>query len=47
MFAKSLQMVLVEGALKRLDMLRTMPELKNKLWENVNALQGGLKKARI
>tara|TARA_R110000850_G_scaffold80862_1_gene173579 strand:- start:127784 stop:129043 length:1260 start_codon:yes stop_codon:yes gene_type:complete len=44
MFAKSLQMVLVEGALKRLDMLRTMPELKNKLWENVNALQGGLKK---
>ncbi|OAD92575.1 8-amino-7-oxononanoate synthase [Aequorivita soesokkakensis] len=44
MFAKSLQMVLVEGALKRLDMLRTMPELKEKLWENVNALQGGLKK---
>ncbi len=43
MFAKSLQMVLVEGALKRLDMLRTMPELKEKLWENVNALQGGLK----
>lgn len=43
MFAKSLQMVLVEGALKRLDMLRTMPELKQKLWENVNALQGGLK----
>ncbi len=44
MFAKSLQMVLVEGALKRLDMLRTMPEIKEKLWENVNALQGGLKK---
>jgi glycine C-acetyltransferase len=43
MFAKSLQMVLVEGALKRLDMLRNMPELKEKLWENVNALQGGLK----
>jgi glycine C-acetyltransferase len=43
MFAKSLQMQLVEGALKRLDMLRTMPELKNKLWENVNALQSGLK----
>lgn len=43
MFAKSLQMVLVEGALKRLDMLRTMPELKEKLWQNVNALQGGLK----
>ncbi|QSS97463.1 aminotransferase class I/II-fold pyridoxal phosphate-dependent enzyme [Psychroflexus sp. ALD_RP9] len=43
MFAKSLQMTLVEGALKRLEMLRTMPELKNKLWENVNALQSGLK----
>jgi len=43
MFAKSLQMQLVEGALKRLDMLRTMPELKEKLWENVNALQNGLK----
>jgi glycine C-acetyltransferase len=43
MFAKSLQMQLVVGALKRLDMLRTMPELKVKLWENVNALQSGLK----
>jgi glycine C-acetyltransferase len=42
-FAKSLPMVLVKGALKRLDMLRTMPELKAKLWENVNALQSGLK----
>ena len=44
MFAKSLPMVFVKGALKRLDMLRTMPELKNKLWENVNELQNGLKK---
>ncbi|GAA4270208.1 aminotransferase class I/II-fold pyridoxal phosphate-dependent enzyme [Hyunsoonleella aestuarii] len=44
MFAKSLQMQLVVGALKRLEMLKTMPELKNKLWENVNALQSGLKK---
>ena len=43
MFAKSLQMQLVIGALKRLDMLRTMPELKAKLWENVTALQSGLK----
>src|SRR5690554_2227648 len=43
MFAKSLQMQLVEGALKRLDMIRTMPELKAKLWENVNALQGGIR----
>ena len=43
MFAKSLQSVLVVGALKRLDLLRTRPELKAKLWENVNALQFGLK----
>jgi glycine C-acetyltransferase len=43
MFAKSLQMQLVVGARKRLEMLKTMPELKEKLWENVNALQSGLK----
>jgi glycine C-acetyltransferase len=43
MFAKSLQMQLVKGALKRLDMLRTQPEFKSKLWENVHALQNGLK----
>ena len=43
MFAKSLQMQLVKGALKRLDLLRTKPDLKSKLWENVNALQNGLK----
>ncbi|MDG2396065.1 MAG: aminotransferase class I/II-fold pyridoxal phosphate-dependent enzyme [Flavobacteriaceae bacterium] len=43
MFAKSLQSVLVEGALVRLEILKNMPELKNKLWENVNELQKGLK----
>lgn len=43
MFAKSLQMQLVKGALKRLDLLRTRPDFKAKLWENVNALQNGLK----
>ena len=43
MFAKALPMIYVKGALKRLDMLRTMPELKAKLWENVIALQYGLK----
>jgi glycine C-acetyltransferase len=42
-FAKSLTMPMVIGGLKRLEMLRTMPELKNKLWENVTALQNGLK----
>jgi glycine C-acetyltransferase len=43
MFAKSLPMIQTLGALKRLDMLRSMPELKDKLWENVNALQNGLR----
>ena len=43
MFAKSLQMQLVKGALKRLDMIKTMPELKQNLWKIVNALQTGLK----
>lgn len=43
MFAKSLPMIYVKGALKRLDMLRTMPQLKAKLWDNVNALQNGLR----
>jgi len=42
MFAKSLPMTMVKGALKRLEMIRTMPELREKLWENVNALQNGL-----
>ncbi|MBR9922973.1 MAG: pyridoxal phosphate-dependent aminotransferase family protein [Bacteroidetes bacterium] len=45
MFAKSLPMPFVIGDLKRLEMLRTQPEHKAKLWENVNALQGGLKEA--
>jgi len=42
-FAKSLPMPLVIGALKRLELLRTQPELKDKLWEITNALQSGLK----
>jgi len=44
-FAKSLPMAMVEGALKRLDLLQNKPELKDKLWEIVNALQSGLKEA--
>ncbi len=43
MFAKSLPMLLVKGALKRLELLKTTPELKDKLWENVDYLQNGLK----
>jgi len=44
-FAKSLMSPLVAGNLVRLRMLRTMPELKAKLWDNVRALQSGLKEA--
>ncbi|MEM9857093.1 MAG: pyridoxal phosphate-dependent aminotransferase family protein [Bacteroidota bacterium] len=42
-FAKTLPMPLVIGALKRLELLRTKPELKDNLWKVVNALQSGLK----
>jgi glycine C-acetyltransferase len=36
-------MIIVEGMLKRMQMLKTMPELRQKLWENVSKLQTGLK----
>ena len=42
-FAKSLPLPLVIGNLKRLELLRTHPELREKLWANVNMLQEGLK----
>ncbi len=42
-FAKSLPMPLVVGARKRLELLRTQPELKANLWKITNALQGGLR----
>ena len=42
-FAKSLQMQLVEGVLKRLEIIKTRPDIKQKLWENVKNLQSGLK----
>ncbi|MCC5923973.1 MAG: aminotransferase class I/II-fold pyridoxal phosphate-dependent enzyme [Crocinitomicaceae bacterium] len=42
MFAKSLPMPLVVGARKRLELLRTKPELKENLWTIANALQKGL-----
>lgn len=41
-FAKSLPMPMVFGALKRLEMIRTHPELRENLWKIVNALQSGL-----
>lgn len=42
-FAKSLPMPITIGALKRLELLRSNPEFKDKLWEVVNALQSGLR----
>lgn len=42
-FAKSLTLPMVIGGLKRLELLRTRPEIKAKLWENVNKLQSGLR----
>ena len=43
MFAKSLQMQLVIGAIKRLEILQENTELKDKLWKNVTIIQKGLK----
>jgi glycine C-acetyltransferase len=42
-FAKSLPMPMVMGALKRLELLKTHPELKEQLWTVVKALQSGLR----
>lgn len=44
-FAKSLPMPMVMGALKRLELLKNKPELRENLWTIVNALQKGLKEA--
>lgn len=42
-FAKSLPMPLVLGNLKRLDLLRSYPEFRERLWKNALSLQKGLK----
>ncbi len=42
-YAKALPMSYVVGGLKRLDMVRRSSELRDKLWENVRALQSGLR----
>ncbi len=42
-FAKSLPMPMVVGALKRLDLIKTQPQLRENLWKIVNALQSGLR----
>lgn len=45
MFAKALPMTITIGARKRLELLRTRPELKDNLWTIANALQSGLRNA--
>ncbi len=42
-YAKSLPLIVVEGMLTRMEMLKTMPELREKLWHIVHRLQKGLK----
>jgi glycine C-acetyltransferase len=42
-YAKSLPMPMVIGAMKRLELIKTQPELRKKLWTIVKALQSGLK----
>ncbi len=42
-YAKALPMPLVVGAMKRLELIKKHPELREKLWENVRALQSGLR----
>ena len=44
-FAKSLPSPIVEGAIKRLEVIRRDTGQKDKLWEIANALQSGLKSA--
>ncbi len=44
-FAKSLPMPLVVGALKRIELMRNHPEYREKLWELTRLLQNGLQKA--
>ena len=44
-FAKSLPSPIVEGAIKRLEVIRRDTGQQDKLWEIANALQSGLKRA--
>src|SRR3989338_1958366 len=45
LFRSALPITITIGARKRLELLRTRPELKEKLWTISNALQSGLTKA--
>jgi glycine C-acetyltransferase len=46
-YAKSLPMSMTLGAIKRLEFIQAHPEIKDKLWTIVNALQKGLKEAGL
>jgi glycine C-acetyltransferase len=46
-YAKSLPMAMTIGAIKRLELIQTHPEYKEKLWIIVRALQKGLKEAGL
>ncbi len=46
-YAKSLPMAMTLGAIKRLELIKTHPELRTKLWTVVKALQEGLKNAGL
>jgi glycine C-acetyltransferase len=46
-FAKSLPMPMVIGAIKRLEIIKRSQDHKNKLWVIVNALQKGLREAGL
>ena len=43
LYAKSLPLPMVKGALKRLELIRNHPEYQRKLWEITHALQSGLR----
>jgi len=46
-YAKALPMAMTLGAIKRLEMIRSHPEYREKLWTIVKALQKGLKEAGL
>jgi glycine C-acetyltransferase len=46
-YAKSLPMAMTIGAIKRLEIVKTHPEYREKLWTVVKALQKGLKEAGL
>ncbi len=46
-YAKSLPMAMTLGAIKRLELIQSHPEFREKLWTVVRALQKGLKEAGL